>query len=139
MQSIDKHHPTAHEQSCRLRLALDASPKAFPAKVQDVLQSQFLSKLPSQSVAESNQEYLHKHKGSGPHVQAAVRLGSLLEDHDKAKSVRSIQETLDASDLSIKEAVDGLRLLEEMDGGVEARQGYIHKAHQRWPEATAFR
>jgi N-alpha-acetyltransferase 15/16, NatA auxiliary subunit len=91
-------------------------------------------------VDEINEEYLSAHKDSAPHVHAVVRLRQAIKPGDdgmKRKSGKDLIETLKSDKTSLSEALDGLRLLEEI-GAQEARQEYVKAAHERWSEADAF-
>jgi N-alpha-acetyltransferase 15/16, NatA auxiliary subunit len=139
-QSIDPENPKCHELSGRFKFALDGLPEPLPPKAQEVVQSTFLSKYPSKSVDEINEEYLSAHKDSASHVQAVVRLRQAIKPNDdvtKQKSGKDMIETLKSDKTSLSEALDGLRLLEGI-GPQEAREQYLKAAHERWSEADAF-
>ena len=137
IQQIAPDHPKCHELSCRLRRALDNLSEPLPEKVQTVVKETFLSKQPSKSVQESNEEFFSHHKDSAPHVQAVIRVRHALKPG--SENAKDLLSTLDAKSSSLEEAVDGLKLLEEIGADAGAKEEYCKKAGQRWAEADVFR
>ena len=59
----------------------------------------------------------------------------------KSKGVKDLQETLSLDGITLEQAVEGLRLLDEIAAGQDpsAREAYVQAAQKRWQEATALR
>ena len=141
VQQLDPQHPKSHELSCRLRQALDTLPEPLPEKVQSVVKETFLSKVPTKSVQESNEEYLSAHKSSSPHVQAVALVRQALKPKDeeaKKQSAKDLEATLNSDQTTLQDALAGLRVLESLGASKEARDGYAKKAAGRWAEADVF-
>lgn len=135
MKRLDGDSPLVHEFESRLKLNLDSS-EALPEQVQNVIQSSFLSTLSAESVAERNEKFLEAHRISVPHIHSIIRVREASKG-DLASSVTLLQETLTNPDITIKQAEDGLELLQNIDAA--ARKAYLAAAHEHWPEATVFR
>ncbi|TKA79377.1 hypothetical protein B0A55_02849 [Friedmanniomyces simplex] len=143
--STDPEHPKCHEQGCRLRLALEKLDESLPEKVKQIIESEFLQKfIPKGSVEENNEEYLAKHKDSALHVHGVVRVRQALHPDGsggvKEKSAQDLQQTLGSEGTNLTQAEEGLRLLNEgLGADGKAREAYVAKARERWPEAAVFR
>jgi peptide alpha-N-acetyltransferase len=141
-RAIDPDHPKCHEQSSRLKHALDTLPEPLPQQIQDVLQSTFLSTLNSKPLKESNEEYLQSHSKSASHVHSVVRVRQALSPDDaniKSKSVENIQSTLSLPKLSLREVQEGQELLSELGATQDAKDAYLSGARKRWPDATVLK
>ena len=123
-----------------MQLALKNLTEPLPPKVQEVLQSTYLSKLKEQSLEECNEQYLASHKDSAPHVQSVVRFRRVLDPDGKeeTKSVQNLQDTLELDSISLEAAEAGMRLLDEIEAGAEAKKAYLDSARERFPAATMF-
>lgn len=106
------------------------------------MDSTFLSKVDSkQSINDTNEAYLEQHKDSATHVHSVIRVRAALKvgaEDMRANSVKDLLETLKLDGVTIRDAEEGLRVLEEIGAGKEAREGYVAAARDRWPEATVF-
>lgn len=129
--------PNAHEQSIRLQYALSKLPEKLPAPAQKVIDDLFLSKLPSSTPSARNEEYLQKHKDSATAVFAVVKTRQAI-NAEGSNSIKLIQDTLQAPNTTIQEAVQGLRLLDDIKADAAIKLTYIKTAHERWPQATVF-
>ena len=141
IQQLEPEHPKSHELSCRLRRALDTLPEPLPEKVQSIIKETFLSKVPTKSVQETNEEYLSAHKTSSPHVQAVALVRHALKPKDeevKNQSAKDLEATLDSDQTTLQDALAGLRALECVGASKEARDPYAKKAAGRWAEADVF-
>ena len=107
-----------------------------------VIDETFLSKLDNQkSLQDLNEEHLAKHKDSAAHVQSVVRLRHALKPEDKetkTTSAKDLQDTLQSDHISLSDAEEGMRLLDEIRAGAEAKEAYLHVSREKWPEATVF-
>ncbi len=143
-RSINPDHPKCHEQGCRFKLALNKLDEPLPPNVKQVIDSCYLSKLSSKSLGECNEEYLDSHKDSAPHVHSVGRVRHILQpdaDETRKKGISDLQATLKLDSISLEEAVEGLNVLDQIVAAQDplAREAYMKAAHERWPEATAFR
>ncbi|KAK0262867.1 hypothetical protein B0A54_09017 [Friedmanniomyces endolithicus] len=144
ISSIDPEHPKCHEQGCRLRLALEKLDEPLPEKARQVVDSKFLRITASKgSIEEENEEYLAKHKASALHVQGVVRVRHALHPDGsgevKEKSAKDLQHTLDSGSTTLVQAEEGLLVLSEVvEADGKAKEAYVAKARERWPEATVF-
>ena len=139
--TIDPDHPKCHEQGGRFKYALDHLSEPLPPSVMGVIQSQYLSRLSPKSLEECNEEYLTNHKQSAPHIQSVVRFRNFLKpgaEDTKTKSVKDLRTTLDLPIVSLQDAVQGLRLHDELGASKESKQAYVEAARKRWPGATVF-
>lgn len=138
--AIDSSDPTLHVQLLRFRQALDSLQEPLPAKISEIVSSEFEALLPrSQPLDEWNDSFLASHKNSVAHVQAALTARLLLNPDSKSQCEQDLLSTLDLEDASIDKAIAGLDLLNEWRSSSAAKQTYIEKAHQKWSEASAFR
>lgn len=140
-RQINADHPRCHEQSLRLKLALDNLSDPLDPNVKQVIESTFLSGFPTGSLEDLNEKYLDSHKSSASHVHSVIRSRNVLEpgsEEMRAKSARDLESTLELDTLSLQEAEDGLRFLDEINAGTEARASYVRIAQKRFPEASAF-
>ena len=109
--------------------------------MKEVIDSSYLSRLFPKSLEECNEEYLESHKDSAPHIQSVVRFRHILKpgaDETKSKGEKDLQSSIAVDNVTLQEAADGLRLLDDIEAKPEAREAYIQAAHKRWPEASAF-
>lgn len=137
--AIDSSDPTLHVQLLRFRQALDSLQEPLPAKVSEIVSSEFEKLLPkSQSLGDWNESFLSSHKTSVPHVQAALTVRLLLNPDSKSQCEKELLSTLDLEDASIEKAVAGLDLLDEWRSSLAAKQTYIEKAYLKWSEASPF-
>lgn len=140
-QAINPDHPRCHEQSGRLKHALDHLPEPLPKQSQEVVQAEFLSKIGSKSLKEGNEEYLKAHRENAPHVHAVVRLRQALAPEDaaaKSQSAKDIQATLDLPFITVRDTVEGSQLLDEIAAGNDSKQAYLEAARKRWPGVNVF-
>lgn len=120
--------------SCRLRHALDTLSEPLADKAHAVVKETFLSKQPSKSVQDANEEYFASHKTSASHVQAVLSVRHALKPGEE--KAQDLLPTLEAKETTLEQAVEGLRSLEEFGA---ARDEYCKKAGQRWTEADVFK
>ncbi|KAI6858791.1 hypothetical protein KC334_g21778, partial [Hortaea werneckii] len=142
-EALQPNHPKVHEQSCRLRCALEQLSEPLPDKVKQVVEETFLAKInKSKSVDATNEEYLQQHKNSLAHVKAVVRARYAMKPADdglKSKSVQDMCNALKTKETTLLDAVDGLTLLQEMQVSSDAKDQYQAAGRERWPVATAFK
>ncbi|KAK5115981.1 hypothetical protein LTR62_000437 [Meristemomyces frigidus] len=137
-------HPQAHYQSLRFRRALEEDKTPLDPHVSAVIQENFISQIadPEKSLETLNEEFLFAHWHSARHVQAGVRLLELLHpelEPAKGKATNHLQQTVGEKGTTIEDAVEGLRVLRELEGSREGRVEYLRIARERWPEASVLR
>ncbi|KAK5130211.1 hypothetical protein LTR08_002296 [Meristemomyces frigidus] len=142
IQALQPEHPKWHEQSGRLRVALDGLSEPLPDQVKQVIDETYLSKLDTKkSMDESNEEYLTVHRDSAAHVQSVVRLRRALHPDSSdatVKSAQDLRDTIGSEATSLQDAEEGLRVLDELRAGADAKESYVKAAKERWTEATVF-
>lgn len=137
--SIDPEHPKCHEQSIRLQHTLAKLSEPLPAPVKEVIDSTFLSKMPSKPLSEQNEAYLAEHKSSPQHIQAVIRARQVLgPESSGSESASQLLQSLKLDSTTHVDAEEGLRLLGEIKAGDNTKQEYKTAAGARWPEASAF-
>jgi len=75
-------------------------------------------------------------------VQAVLRVRQALKPADesvKAKDVQVLVDSVKADETTMEQAVEGLRVLEEMGVSAEEREEYVSAARERWRGAGVFR
>ena len=141
---LQPDHPQSHYQSLRFRRALEEDKTPLDPKMNAVIQENFISQIadPEKSLETLNEEFLFAHWHSPKHVQAGVRLLELLHpelEPAKEKATKHLIQTLGEKGTTIEDAVEGLRVLRELEGSKSGREEYLKKAKERWPEATVLR
>jgi hypothetical protein len=74
-----------------------------------------------------------------PHLQSGYNTRYILDNSSKAQNEQDLQKTLDLSDVTIDQAIDGLALLDEWKSEQKVQDDYRAKASSRWTEATVFK
>ena len=138
---INPDHPKCHEQGCRFKLALDNLSEPLPPKVQEAINNAYLSKFTVKSLEKCNEDYLESHKNSPPHIQSVVRVRNILApgaEETKSKGKSDLESSVSLDTTSLQDAMEGLRLTDELQAGPEARDAYIQAAQKNFPEASVF-
>lgn len=86
-----------------------------------------------------NNDFIHKHSESAPHLQAAYAARCFLDSSTKGQNEVDLTKTLDQSDITFEQAKQGLALLEEWKSDEKVKNEYKSKAASRWSEATVFK
>ena len=129
-----------HEQSFRLRHALNHVAKPLDTKASQLLDtelSRFVAK--DADLLSKNTEYLTKHGESARHVQAALRVRHILDPGTAEENQKDLIRTLALESISLESAIEGLGVLDNWNAKSRFQDDYRAAAHERWPEATAFR
>lgn len=138
-RSLNPSDPVTHEQLIRLRHTIDASGSLIPPKVSEVINSELSLILPKDvDLLTLNADFLHTYATSAPHVQAGLRARHLLDPASRAQNQADLLHALILDSTSLQDAINGLPLLKQWHAEVSAQKQYVAKAHERWPEATAF-
>ena len=136
---MDKMNPTTHEQSIRLRHALNSLFEPLNPKLNEVIESEFSSILPKDTdLSQYNSDYLSKNSNSAAHVQASICARNFLELESHLENQKDILRTLALGSVSQKDAVRGLELLNAWQADQRICDDYIAAAHERWPHAGTF-
>ncbi|KAI9808636.1 MAG: hypothetical protein M1825_003787 [Sarcosagium campestre] len=147
--AVDASDPTLHAQIIRFKRTLDdLPPDSLDAKTRAVLESKFtIGPGPSTTLAEYNDAFLAAHASSARHIHAALDVRQLLDpDSSRQANEKDVIRCLDLGDLTLDEAIDGLKLLrgwaasagDEAKSAAAAVAEYKSKARLSWSEATAF-
>lgn len=72
-------------------------------------------------------------------MQACLRVRQLLDPSGSEKNQQDITRTLALEGSSLEDAVRGLELLKEWNAKDQYQDDYLAAAHERWPEASAFK
>ena len=59
-------------------------------------------------------------------------------DDAKSKSQTDLESAVAKDVSTLQEAMDGLKIIDEISAGTEARNSYLKAAQKRWPEASVF-
>lgn len=133
--TLDPNHPRLHEQSIRLRSALNSARESLPPKVAEVIDSEFSAVPPSADLNKLNAEFRAAHKGKPAHELAAVRASRSL-GADQKQAEKDIISILDIGSLTLEDAeaaADTLKIWRSSE--LEAAK---RVAKSRFPEATVF-
>lgn len=138
--SVNPSDPTTHEQTIRLRNTLSTPPSPLPASVSEVINAEMPTLVANDStdLSTQNASFLEKHSSSAPHVLAGLRARQHLDSKTLEQNQKDLQETLGFESARLEDAVAGLELLKEWNCPRAARDAYLERARQRWPEATVF-
>lgn len=72
-------------------------------------------------------------------MQACLRVRQLLDPSTSEKNQQDVIRTLALEGSSLEDAVRGLELLKEWKAKDQYQDDYLAAAHERWPEASAFK
>lgn len=90
-------------------------------------------------LAQYNSRFLHDHNVSPAHVQASTCVRHFLEPKTFEENQKDILRTLALDSVTLKDAIRGLEILNAWKTNAVIHDDYISAAHERWPEATAFK
>ncbi|KAF2964432.1 hypothetical protein GQX73_g9157 [Xylaria multiplex] len=133
--AIDPANPVVHEQTVRFRQEINLKLASLPAKVAEVIKTEFTAIDASTDLKKYNADFLKKHKESAAHVVSAVKIRKLLGEDQKAceKALFDVL-SLKTEDWEPAAEAHGL-LLQWRSGEAEA---FRKAAGETWPEVTAF-
>ncbi|KAI0126149.1 tetratricopeptide [Xylariales sp. AK1849] len=131
--ALDSTHPQVHGQVVHFRSVLNSKLASLPAKTQEVIKSNFTALDASTDLKKYNADFEAKHKDSAPHVIAAIKTKKLLGEDQADKELLDV---LSIKDVAFEHAIDVLSSLRSWRSSqVDA---FKRKAHDSWPEVTAF-
>lgn len=90
-------------------------------------------------LSKRNDEFLQNHHDSAPHVQACLKVKQFLDPSNSEKNQQDVIRTLAFEGSSLEDAVRGSELLKEWKAKDQYQADYLAAAHERWPEASAFK
>lgn len=134
--ALDKEHSKVHEQTIKLKLALDKDSEALPAKSAEVIKSDFTLLSPSTNLTAFNDEYLAKHKDCARRTISALKMRKLLNPESSSACKKDIAAVINLPTITMHEAIEALDLLTLWKSS-EA-DAFRAKAASQWPKATVF-
>ena len=109
-------------------------------RIQEVIAAEFDSVISAAAdLSKHNDEFLAKNHESAPHVQACLKARQFLDPSSSEKNQQDVIRTLALQGSSLDDAVRGLELLKEWKAKDQYRNDYLAAAHERRPEASAFK
>lgn len=137
--TIDKSNPVVHEQLLRFRHVLSSLPEPLPPNISEIIESELSSILPKDAnLNKLNEDFLGPDPPSIAHAHAAVRARRVMSPKHSEEDQKKLLALLDIDSASLKDAMNGLRMLREWQTKPEAISEYVEKARSRWPQATVF-
>ncbi|KAK6077805.1 tetratricopeptide [Seiridium cupressi] len=133
--ALDSSHPQVHEQLVHFRQVLNTKLASLPAKAQEVIKAEFDALDASTDLKKYNADFESKHKGSAPHVIAAIKAKKHLGE-DQVKVEKELSEVVAIEGIQFQQAQDVLSLLRSWRS--KEVDGFKKKAAEKWPEVTAF-
>lgn len=133
--ALDPENATVHEQVVRFRQALNTKLESLPPKVAEVLKSEFTAIDGSTDLKKYNAEFQSKHAKSAPHVISAIKTSAFL-GADQAQCAQDLVGVLAIPDVHHEQAEEVLGLLRQWRS--DEAEPFKGKAHEKWPEVTAF-
>ncbi len=138
--ALSPSDPVTHEQTIRLGHTFRTQTEPPDRKIQEVIAAEFDPILPvSADLSKQNDEFLQKHNESAPHVHACLKARQFLDPSSSEKNQQDVIRTLALEGSSLEDAVRGLELLKEWKAKDQYQEDYLAAAHERWPEASAFK
>lgn len=131
--ALDAWHPKVHERVVEFKSGLDVSSDALPAKVKEVIDSEF--KAPATNLAEFNETFYESNKSSPPHVLSAIKAKKTL-GQDVAKLEKEVHGLLQQEGVTFELAGEALKVLKSWRS--KETEEFKAAAHVKWPEVTLF-
>ncbi|KAI1825975.1 tetratricopeptide [Xylaria intraflava] len=133
--AIDASNPVIHEQAVRFHQVITQKLPSLPAKVVEVLKTEFTAIDASTDLKSYNDTFLKEHKTSPHHVVSGVKIQKLLGE-DQKSCEKALFDILTLGSADWEPAAEALGLLYQWRSTeVEAFQ---KAAHETWPEVTLF-
>ncbi|KAI1161133.1 tetratricopeptide [Nemania serpens] len=133
---IDAANPVVHEQAVRFRQEVNSKLASLPAKVAEVIKTEFTAIGASTDLKKYNAEFLAKHKDSAPHVVSAIKIQKLLGE-DLKTCEKALFDVLKLDSADWEPAAESLGLLFQWRSS-EA-EAFKKAAEETWPEVTLFK
>ncbi|TGJ86498.1 hypothetical protein E0Z10_g2274 [Xylaria hypoxylon] len=134
--AIDAASPVVHEQAVRFHQEMSAKLASLPAKVTEVIKTEFTAIDASTDLKKYNPEFLERHKDSAAHVVSAIKIRKLLGEDQKACE-KALFDVLSLNTDDWEPAAEALGLLFQWRSS-EA-EAFRKAADETWPEVTLFK
>ncbi|RYP75814.1 hypothetical protein DL770_007331 [Monosporascus sp. CRB-9-2] len=135
--AIEPDNATVHEQTVRFRQALNLVLDSLPPKVAEVLKTGFTAIDASTDLQQYNTEFRSRHADSAPHVISAIKTAAVLGFEDQAKCAKELAETvLEVSNVHFEQAEEVVGILRQWRS--DEAEAFRARAHEKWPQVTAF-
>ncbi|KAI1367885.1 tetratricopeptide [Xylaria arbuscula] len=132
--AIETANPVVHEQAVRFRKELNSA--SLPAKVAEVINSEFTAIDASTDLKKYNAEFLDKNKDSPAHAVSAIKIQKLLGE-DQKTCEKALFDILKMKSDDWEPAAESLGLLYQWRSS-EA-DAFRKAAEETWPEVTLFK
>lgn len=137
---ISPSNPVTHEHIFRFQQAISKLSEPLPLKAMEVINAEFNTILPtSTDLAKHNDDFMQAHHDSAAHMQAALKVRQLLDPSSSEKNQQDVIRTLALDGSILDDAVRGLGMLKGWKAKDRYLTDYVAAAHERWPEASAFK
>ncbi|KAL8414295.1 hypothetical protein RB594_005503 [Gaeumannomyces avenae] len=135
-RALQADHPRVHEQSIRLRSALNSARESLPAKVTEVMETEFTTVPASADLVKLNAEFRAAHADSPAHMLAAIRAARAIGESERKEADKDVASVLDLASLTLSDAESVVGTLKswrsaEVDAAKAAAQA-------KFPDATIF-
>jgi len=115
------------------------SVESLPSKVTEVLSTvgKFVTSV--KDLMNDNRDWQQDHLDSAPHLQSAYKIRWFLDPPMKEENQRALLKLLDLPSITLEQAYNGFKVLEEMGSETKVKDGYREAALKMWPDATIFK
>lgn len=134
--ALDKEHPKVHEQTVRFELAINKDLVGVPAKLVEIIKSEFTLLPRSTPLAQVNDKYLAKHKDSARSTTSALRVRKLLSPDSASSVEKDVAAVIKLPNITMEEAKEALELLRSWQSAEAAT--FKSSAAAKWPKASLF-
>ncbi|RYP58666.1 hypothetical protein DL769_008852 [Monosporascus sp. CRB-8-3] len=135
--AVEPDNATLHEQVVRFRQALNLVLDSLPPKLAEVLKTGFNTIDASTDLKQYNAEFRSRHADSAPHVISAIKTAALLGFEDQAKCAKELAETvLEVPNVHFGQAEEVVGILRQWRS--DEADAFRARAHEKWPQVTAF-
>jgi peptide alpha-N-acetyltransferase len=135
--ALNPSHSKVHEQTIRLRLALDTALPTLAPPISSALKSEFTPLLPfSTDPAKFNDEYKSQHTDCARRTLSALKMRKLLRPEEAGEVEKEVLEIIKLEGIMFEEAVEVLEVLREWGSGVV--ESFRERAEAKWGKATVF-
>lgn len=133
--ALDASHPKVHERIIEFKQTIDPVLDSLPAKVAELIKSDFTVIPADKDVGQFNQEFLEAHRDSPLHVASAIKARRTLgEDRDKVE--KELAELVKHDKMTFEQAREVLDVLQTWKS--KEVETFRTLAKGRWPEVTVF-
>jgi N-alpha-acetyltransferase 15/16, NatA auxiliary subunit len=133
--ALDSTHPRVHEQAVALQHALNSCFDSLPAKVAEVLKSEFKVVSKSTDLANFNLEFAKKNASSPSHILSAISVRKLLGE-DRSKCDKDIVSILNMDNITMEVALKAFEILKSTRSG--ELEAFKKASKEKWADASIF-